>query len=366
MENQKQEPNNPLDSFAWDENVEFTFTEPQEVEEVKEETKVDTEEKPKVKTKEEPKVEETEVEDKEEDKEPEFTFGVEDEEVETTEEKETEISEYGSLAKQFVDEGIFELDEDSEINLDDLSKEDFLELQETQLEKRVDESFKDFFSEMDEDAKAFLKWKREGGNTSEFFDVLNENSSLIEINVEDEKGAERFLRKYLAKEGDSDEDIDDTIEYYKDKGKLTQYAKKNQNKEKAKSEKTKKAKLEEAQRVRELQAKEAKKIQGEIKKIIDDSDEINGWDIPKKQKSKLYDFMVGIDKKTKKTGLQSKLAEVFSDKEKLILLSNILMNDFDISSIERKAESKVTKKAKDKIIGKGKTSGKKRTTLDYF
>lgn len=360
VQKQNQEPNNPLDSFAWDDNVEFTFTEPQEVEEVKEETKVDTEEKPEDKTKEEP-----DVEDKEEDKEPEFTFG-EDEEVETTEEKETEISEYGSLAKQFVDEGIFEIDEDSEIDLDNLSKEDFLELQETQLEKRVDESFRDFFSEMDEDAKAFLKWKREGGKTSEFFDVLNENSSLIEINIEDEKGAERFLRKYLSKEGESDEDIDDTIEYYKDKGKLTQYAKKNQDREKAKDEKIKKAKLEEAQKIKELQAKEAKKIQGEIKKIIDDSDEINGWDIPKKQKSKLYDFMVGVDKKTKKTGLQSKLAEVFSDKQKLILLSNILMNDFDISSIERKAESKVTKKTKDKIIGKGKTSGKKRTTLDYF
>jgi hypothetical protein len=376
-ENQATE-NQALESFEWDsgENADFfgiknTAVAPDEVAQVIKEMKAEEAGGPK------------EQEEEEEEESMSF-FGVkaeEDEEGETVLKEVGETTEddrsYKSIISKMKEAKIFqnvEIPEGEEITDDK-----FIELQDLEIESRVDEAFESFFSELDEDAAAFLKHKKDGGNTSDFFKVYGQNTGIPTGDLDDESYQEKVSRYYYKNiEGDESEDIDSKIEWLKDSGKLEKFAQKFDQKIKD-NEKTQKEGL--AKTAKEgAKADEAAKqaFVSSVQAALDSIEQVDNFTFTKESKKSLLPFItkptVKVGKNQYVTGMQSKLNTALKNPEKMLVLAQLLQNDFDISGVINDADTVKTKKLKSEIQRK-KTSVKpsssgrvatKRGLADFF
>jgi hypothetical protein len=68
------------------------------------------------------------------------------------------------------------------------------------------------------------------------------------------------------------------------------------------------------------------------------------------------------------TSFQTKLGEIFNDEKKLILLAKLVQNDFDFSSVKKKAESEANKKTLHTIRTRKeyKSADSGKSLIDYF
>jgi S-adenosylmethionine:tRNA-ribosyltransferase-isomerase (queuine synthetase) len=102
-------------------------------------------------------------------------------------------SEWSNIYKELKNRGIISIDVEDESSID---ADRFIELQEEEIEARLEETIQAFMEELDEDGKAFLKFKKEGGNTKDFFKIYSEISEVPTPEYNDEKSQEKFLRYY--------------------------------------------------------------------------------------------------------------------------------------------------------------------------
>ena len=368
---------NELADFSWDDGdgtgdffgIEGTApTIKEEEEEKKEASEEDKEEdkednKPKADTKEE----------EEEDDFGDFEGGRKAEGGEE-EEEDIKTSEYNTLALKMKESGIFNNIEISEE--EELTEEKFIDLQDKEIESRVDEAFEGFFSELDDDAAAFLKFKKDGGNTEEFFKIYKDSGKAPEGDLDDENYQEKVSRYYYEHiEGDDSEDIDSKIEWLKDSGKLEKFAQKFDGKIKD-SEKEAKENL-------QIQAKQADKDAAESKKrfvssvqeALENTEKVDNFVFTPEGKKSLLPFItkqtVKVGKNRYITPMQDRLQTALKNPEKMLVLAQLLENDFDISSVVDSVTTGKTKKLKDDIQRKrtvnprssGKV-GKKRSLAD--
>lgn len=341
-----------LADFNWDSGDDL-FAEEPIVEEKEKETK------PKVKTEPELEEEEDEVEEEDEDS---FDFGDEEEETVSKDVDST----YNDLYKKLKDKGIFTVDTDEE----DIDEETFLELQEKELEARLEESFEDFAADLDNEAKAFLKFKREGGSTKDFFKMYTSVIDVPTVQDGDEDSYKKFLTyKYKVLDGLDDEDVQDKIEWLEESGKLEKYAFK-LSEEFEKDKEVQQAKLVEQQtKLQKQQEEQRKELVNDLKKVITESDKIKDWTISQKDKKELHSYMTkGVVKVGNQvlTQLQSDLQEAFKDKEKLILLAKILHSDFDVSDVKASAKTEVIRETKKTIKTGKSTRSRNKGLADFF
>lgn len=298
--------------------------------------------------------------------------------VEAKEEEEiTAIGEgyYADTYAKMKEQGVFqniELPEGEE-----LTQEKFIELQDSEIESRVDEAFEGFFSELDTDAAAFLKHKKEGGSTQDFFKVYGTNTGTPTGDLDDAAYQEKLTRHYYKNvEGEDPEDIDDKIEWLKDSGKLEKYAQKFYTKIKEKEVKSK----EDLKQATKAATKEsdASKLSfiNSVQEALDNTDQVDNFKFTTNSKKRLLPFItkpsVKVGKNRYITPMQSKLQTALKTPEKMLILAQLLENDFDISSIIADAGTITTKKLKRDIqrqksgvkpTGSGKV-GKKRSLAD--
>jgi hypothetical protein len=326
------------------------------------------------------KVKEKESEEENEDEEffgLEVKEGAEGIEVEESEDTEEDESSYISIANKMKEGGIFqniEIPEDEE-----LTGDKFIELQDKEIESRVDEAFEGFFSELDVDAAAFLKHKKEGGSTQDFFKVYGQNTGAPTGDLDDESYQEKVSRYYYANvEKDEAEDIDDKIEWLKDSGKLEKYAGKFDQKIKD-SEKEQKESLAKAAKTQSKADEDAKvAFANGVQEALDSTDQVDNFTFTKESKKSLLPFItksnVKVGKNRYVTGMQSKLGTALRDPEKMLILAQLLQNDFDVSDIINNDNTTRTKKLKNDIQRKktgvkpkssGRT-GSKRSLSDMF
>lgn len=225
LENQVEAQNNELLTFDWESNETENFfdikPEKSELQKVREEIK-----------KEEPTLQEDKVTHK---KNKEEVQEEEDDFFETIGKTESEKSEttgeqgggsiYKDVYNDLKENGIFkhvELEEDEELDADRL-----FELQQEEYETEVTERLKAWASEeLDDDAKAFIKFKREGGNTADFFNVYKLSSELPSGNIKDEDYQDEVIRYQLKEEGWDRDEIEDRLAYLTENGKKEKVAEK--------------------------------------------------------------------------------------------------------------------------------------------
>lgn len=337
--------------FKWDDADFFGIKEETDkvdeiVEEVKKEIKVDD--------KKETVEDKTDTKEVKEEKEETF-FEEEKEEVKIEEEEEIKDDFFVNLTKDLKERNVFstvDIPEDEVID-----EEKFFELHTKEVENRVDEVFQGFFEELDDDGAAFLKFKKEGGNTKDFFKVYSQGSNTPKLeDLETDHEKEAVIKHYLQNYDDIDSsDIESRITWMKDNNVIDKYSDRYSNKIK---EIDKKSKIELEKRIEEnkkIEAKQRSEFKTEIKSFIKDNNVLDEFQV----KSSLVNYItepsikVGVNQYV--TPLQNKLAEVFKDREKLVKLSVILESDFDFSDLVKKVETKNTREIKSNLRRQSET-----------
>jgi|SRR6187402_520528 len=293
-----------------------------------------------------------EEEDDEDDfeafKTPEVKTGKEEEEEEDT----SEEGSYKEIFKDLKETGLFkhvEVADDEEIDADKL-----LELQEEEYEAEVNFRLKEWATnDLDADAKAFIKFKREGGNTVDFFKTYESALEIPTGDIKDEDHQDKVIRYSLAKEGWDKDEIEDRLQYLSDNGRKEKFAKKYDDKLKEDSEKQKAALIKQAETNKLLAKEQEDTFKNNIKEFLDSTDDLEGIKVSIQEKQKLFNFLTKKDNKvtdTKSvTGFQKKLAEVFQDTNKMVLLAKLVESDFDMSGFEKTVKTKQTRKVKNDI-----------------
>jgi len=367
---------NLLDNFAWDSEDSFfgikTETTEQQQEQFIEEVK-----KPAVETK-KPEDIKPEEEEKEEEEEEFFDASKSEKikDVETEDKLDEDEEFYSSLSTELKEKGVFQfatLPEDGKI-----SEEKFFELQEEEVEARTDQAIQDFIAEMnDEDGGAFIKFKRAGGKTSDFFKFYSQTSAVPEVDTDTEAGQDAILKHwYKTVENLDDDDIEDKLDWLKESGKKQKYAEKYNTKitadKKAATDQLLKDQLD-AQKQRE---DDKKAFISSLRTTANTIENVNGFVFNKKNADEYIDYvtkpLVKLKGNQYLTGFQAELSRVLREEpDKLLILAKLLKNKFDTSDMVISKETEAAKKIKSNLENKksklaSASQTKKRSLTDYF
>ena len=274
---------------------------------------------------------------------------------------------YEDVYKDLKEAGIFkhvELEEGEELDADR-----FYELQQEEYDKEVEERLSTWATkDLDEDAQAFIKFKLQGGNTSEFFKTYQNTSEITLGDIEDEDYQDSLIRYQLQKEGWDRDEIEDRLEFLTESNKKPKFAEKYHNRLVQEQEQEKQALVKQAEEQKARARQQEEQFKTSIKETLDTNKDINGIKFSDKDKNGLINFLTKKEKLEDGrvvTGFQRKLSESFSDPKKIALLAKILNDDFDFSSFEKSAITKKTKEIKRNIeqrqsmrpSGSGSSSG---------
>ena len=356
---------NDLLNFNWDANGEESFFGLNEFGEESKPAEKQKTPKSVVQTTPPPTTETIESDKEEVEKQEELSFF--EEEDKTKKESTTDNAFYEDVYKDLKEAGIFkhiELEDGEELDADR-----FYELQQEEYETEVQKRLEAWATqELDDDARAFIKFKTQGGDTSEFFKTYQNTSEITLGDIEDEDYQDNLIRYQLQKEGWDKDEIEDRLEFLTESNKKSKFAERYHDRLIKEQEKEKQALVKQAeeQKIRAKQQEEQFRVS--IKDTLDTNKEINGIKFSDKDKNNLINFLTKKEKLEDGraiTGFQRKLSESFSDPKKIALLAKILNDDFDFSSFEKSAITKKTKEIKRNIeqrqsmrpSGSGSSSG---------
>lgn len=348
--------------------------------EIEEDNEVEVKAKAKAKTKE---VEEEEVEE-------EVTF-FEDEvkETQTQKEKESEGSStegkeednfFGTLASEMKERGIFrnfEVTEGEEVD-----EERFYQELENEVEARLEEGFEAFGEELDEDAKAFIQFKRNKGKTSDFFNVYGNALSLEGLDTSIEKDQDAIIRHYCSVvEGMEEDEIADRIEWLKEGNKKKGFADKYLGKLEDMDRVEKEVLLENAETLRKERVKAQEEFNKGLVAELQSIESVGKFKFSKNDKKELTDYVTKATVKVGKnqfiTPFQQAMGNIFraegENKQKLLLLAKLLKSNFDVKDIITETKTETIRSSKDKLqkarqgVKPASTGGASRKSLaDYF
>ena len=299
-----------------------------------------------------PVVPETKVKEEEEatsffDAEEELLEGDEGDEGKT---KRKSSSIYSDVFKDLKEQGIFkhvETEEGVELDADKL-----YDLQQEEYEAEVSARLTAWATQdLDDDAKAFIKFKRDGGNTQDFFKTYSATSPKGDIS--DEAYQDKIIRHQLRKEGWDSDEVEDRLKYLTGSGgkekAATRYNEKIQEEDNIVRQET----LKSAELQKDAIKGQEQEFRENIKNVLDTTKEVKGVKITDKDKTELYNFMTKKAYKVSDTksitGFQKKLGEAFQDSSKMILLAKLINSDFDMKDLEKATITKKTKQIKSNL-----------------
>jgi hypothetical protein len=282
----------------------------------------------------------------------------------TKEEKEAKEGEeedddefFTTLAAEMKEKGIFQNIEIPEGKK--LTEEEFLELQDQEIEARVTETFESFLEEMDDDGKAFLKFKKSGGKTTDFLTHYAATFDLEEFDENDPKQVDKVNRYYLTTvEKLNADDLEDRIAWMKEGGKEKAKATKwFEAIKKAETDK-KKTILAAQEKAAELREEKADAFNAQLVKVLNKTEKVGTFVLTEKDKKELTPYMTKATVKVGKNKfvppLQAELSEILKAetdeaKQKLLILGKLVKNNFDVADLITKVETKVATKAKSAL-----------------
>lgn len=236
----------------------------------------------------------------------------------------------------------------------DLDEDLLVELQEQEYEAEVTLRLTDWATkDLDEDAQAFIKFKREGGNTQDFFQIYSETTEIPTGDIEDEDYQDNLIRHQLKKEGWDNDEIEDRLEYLTENGKKEKVAQKYDVKIKQEENKIKEELLFKATKEKEAAKIQKIEFKETLKEALSKTDNIKGFKITETDKNKI---LLGLTKEDQEinsnktvTSFQKRLSEVFQNTEETILLAKLLFSNFDMTSFEKAVGTKITKEIKNNL-----------------
>lgn len=317
-----------------------------------------------------------EVEDESTDKE---NKGSKETEEETEEEDESKF--YTTLAKELKEKGILQLVEvpkDKEI-----TEEQFFELQNEEFDLRVDEALEGLIKGLDDDGKAFLKFKKDGGKTHDFLATYASSLDMEALDDTDPNQVDKVIRHYLSTvEGLEGDEFDERLKYIKDGGKAKVYANKWFEKIKTDDDEQKEAIQKAVETAKKTKAENNKAFNEALTEVALKTDAVGAFTFTKADQKRL---VASITKSTVKVGKDRYIPETYNrlnkvlqaktedDKRNLLLLAHLLENNFDIKDVAVKTTTKIVKEVKSKLKDaktgvKAHSSNRttKRDLSDYF
>lgn len=304
-----------------------------------------------------------------------------DDDVDDDEEDE-DVKLFTSLATDLSEKGVF-----SNVKLvkgEKLTEEKFFDKLEEEVDSRVDETFNGFFDELkqDPDALAFIKFKRDGGNTREFFKAYTQspvNHIPEDIDLDEIKNQRLVAKIYLQTYDElEDDELEQKMEWLEERGKLEDNAKKWHAKMLKADENAKKTVVANQEKAKAQMVQSQLEFKQALEKTLSEVEEVGNFKFTDKDKKILIPFITKADVKVGDnrfiSKFQAKMGEIMKDKPKLLLLAKLLEQDFDTSDLITDLTTKVTKQAKSTLREVGKTkklsgsasSGRGRSLADFF
>lgn len=327
-----------------------------------------------------------EEEEEEEEKAPEVkktpVSSEEEEEEEEQEDTAKPGTQFQALAKDLADLGVFSLDENEELNIN--NPEEFLERFTLEKQKGANEIITNFLGQFGEDyQQAFDAIFVKGVNPKEYFQTTEVISSFSEMDLTKEDNQKRVLRQALRDQGFDAEDIESEIDRIENYGDLEQVAQKH-HKVLVKREAKKLEELEqESQRKHQEKAAIKNQYITNVQTVLSEKvkeKEFDGIPLNPKLATELQDFLL-VDKWKTPSGetlsdfdkaiLDLKQPQNHAMKVKVALLLKTLEKDPTLSSIQRKGKTKSNDQlfgnlANQVVSSTNKTSDKKPVANRWF
>lgn len=225
----------------------------------------------------------------------------------------------------------------------------------TVIDEIVQSTFDEWSEKLPEQVLSLIKFTFNGGTADEFFKAVNE-VPLGAFDTSTETGQEIFLRYYYKSvEGLDEDELESKIEWLIEKGKLgdtsTKAYKKLAKDRDTKLENMAAQKLKEAQDAKERQRKEQEQLRSSLSKIT----KIWDYEIPAGERKIMERYItqpVADGGVTFKSGLIADLYKIFDNPESLLKLGKLVKAELDPSFLTKSAETKVTRKIKEKLNNK--------------
>lgn len=239
------------------------------------------------------------------------------------------------------------------------TEDEFFELMDKDVESRIQEAFEAFAQNLDDDGKAFIKFKKEGGKTSDFFTHFVSPFEIEEFDPKDETHIQKTLSYYLtAVENLDAEELADRLSYLKDSGKEKAYAAKYFNLIQEDKEEKQEAIVKAQEANNKKRQENVLSFNTELDKTLKATKAVGAFSITPEDQKQLGAFMT---KPTEKVGsnrfvpkMQIELARILKaetpqDKADFILLAKLIRDKFDTTDLIAKVKTEVTKDAKSNL-----------------
>jgi len=259
---------------------------------------------------------------------------------------------YNSLFLDLKDKGFYEnveLEEGQE-----LTAEDLLDLQEQEIENRLNRWGEENLGQIGVD---FIKYLRHGGDPSQFLQMQQQNGQYPQGDINDPNFQEHVVRFTLANEGWDSEEIEERIAVLENTGKLSTVAGKYNAKLEAKRKEANEALIAKQKEKAERQKQEFKEYTNSLAQVAKSKNEIGGFRITPSRANKL---IADITKPTVEledgrvvSKFQNDINQILKDPEKTLLLAHLADNNFDFSQLQRQANNKAAKEIKRNIQNHG-------------
>jgi len=261
-------------------------------------------------------------------------------------EEEQEDNEFGIFAKMLSEKEILDVNEDFEP-----TEEGLIEAFEGTVKSRVQEEIDMFQKGLPEDGKALLAHIMNGGKVSDFKEVYND-IDVSRLDMQAKNAQVYVLSEYMKLRGDTPEEIQENLELYENNDVLGKHASKAQQRL-ADYQANRKADLAKKQEEAVAQQESKRKeVVENINTTIQDSSDINGFPVSRKQKKELIEYMtiptvkVGDDYVTQFQADEMKASNQVDD---FILRAYLRMTDFDLTKVKSKTVSKYSSNLKEKL-----------------
>lgn len=243
--------------------------------------------------------------------------------------------------------------------IEDVDESQYAEFLEATLEQSVEDGVKEQFElitqQLGDDGAQLLKYLKAGGTVGEFLSKQTTNFNTFDISTE--VGQEIFLKKYLKESGElDDEEIEDRIEAWKDRDKLSSMAAKYMDSVNSKAEKERRKQIDAEIKQAEAEEEERRKSREKLVNSLSKVTEVNGVQIGAVERAALLRY---ITKPTEKSGdtyitpLAAAIRNLYKEKpEQLLLLAKFVKNGLKFEEIEAAATKTAAAKLKKDLEGK--------------
>lgn len=199
-----------------------------------------------------------------------------------------------------------------------------------------------------EEVAKFNDYIANGGDPKEFINVMYSNSSLEDLDMEDEDNQEKVVTQYLQKKYPKKDStwIKARVERLKETEMLEDEALTGYEELLEEEKLAKKRIEEETKQAEENRKKQYAESIKSLKSIIDSSQDFGGFPVKDKERQEFFDYLTKQDIKTKKTKYQQELEE---DENSALVMAWLKFKKFNIETANKTVETKLAKDLKKKL-----------------